>query len=317
MYFVRALTMLALGLIPAAGFSAPPFDLHNAAREGGAELASVLLDGGADINGTDDLGRTPLLYAAEHGHDRVVELLLQEGADTEATWEGWTPLSASAGNGHKDVVERLLSSGVRINLQGKVDNKDELYVAPLFVASQNGHADVVETLLSAGAEVNVTLGSGNSALHTAAFHGHHEIVEILISAGAAVDGVIDRGKYHGTTPLHYAALFGDHDSLEILLKSGADPNARNAVGHSPLNYASCFGKRSFHDKLTAHGAVLAPDIGSGTEDECLAVLDDYPKWALHFEKPVMPWMMLTMEGDFCDEMFQWYPRVVYCDDFGN
>lgn len=313
-----SLTVIALATLPVTGLSATRPELHLAAKVGSEQLATLVLGAGADVDGTDELGITPLLYAAEHGHDRIVEILLQEGADIEAKWEGWTPLSAAASNGHKDVVERLLAGGALTNLQGMVGGKDEIHVAPMFVASQNGHADVVESLLSAGADVNVTLAYGNSPLHTAAFHGQTEIVEILIAAGAEVDGIIVSGKHQGTTPLHYAALMGNNDSLEVLLKSGADPNARNVAGLSPLQKASCFGNRSSIDKLAAHGAVSASDLGSGTVDECVAMLGDYPKWALNVVSPIFPrpWSDLTDSGDFCSKLRRWYPHVI-CDDFGK
>ncbi|MCW6506635.1 ankyrin repeat domain-containing protein [Lichenifustis flavocetrariae] len=50
----------------------------------GVKLVSLLLDKGATIDAKDDRGRTPLMIAAELGHDEVVDLLLQRGAARDA-----------------------------------------------------------------------------------------------------------------------------------------------------------------------------------------------------------------------------------------
>ena len=50
-------------------------------------------------------GSTPLQVAAENGHDKVVELLLQNGANLEAkTNKGWTPLLGAARMGQPAAI---------------------------------------------------------------------------------------------------------------------------------------------------------------------------------------------------------------------
>ncbi|KAA8892764.1 hypothetical protein FN846DRAFT_754518, partial [Sphaerosporella brunnea] len=45
---------------------------------------SLLIDGGADVSGTDKYGRTPLYVAAKNGRKVVVQLLIDRGADISA-----------------------------------------------------------------------------------------------------------------------------------------------------------------------------------------------------------------------------------------
>ncbi|KAJ0130907.1 hypothetical protein HZ326_26002 [Fusarium oxysporum f. sp. albedinis] len=68
---------------------------------------------GINIDGKDSSGRTPLLLAAEHGHEAVVRLLLEGGAHTNAAdkIEGRTPLSYAVDNGHEAVVRLLQFHG--------------------------------------------------------------------------------------------------------------------------------------------------------------------------------------------------------------
>ena len=57
-------------------------------------------------------GWTPLPWAAEGGHEAVVKLLLEKGAELETKDnDGWTPLSWAAEKGHEAVVKLLLEKG--------------------------------------------------------------------------------------------------------------------------------------------------------------------------------------------------------------
>jgi hypothetical protein len=65
-------------------------------------------------------GRMPLLWAAYSGHEAVVELLLEKGAELESKDEpyGWTPLSWAAESGHEAVVKHCLRSGITTDRLG-------------------------------------------------------------------------------------------------------------------------------------------------------------------------------------------------------
>ena len=49
-------------------------------RDGNVAAIAQLLDGGADVEATDDAGKTPLSAAAAGGHVEAVRLLLERGA---------------------------------------------------------------------------------------------------------------------------------------------------------------------------------------------------------------------------------------------
>ncbi|MGL9779767.1 MAG: ankyrin repeat domain-containing protein, partial [Wolbachia sp.] len=84
---------------------------------GKEEVAALLLNKEANVNAKDQIGRTPLHFAAENGHKDVVEFLLSNKADVNAVNKyEWTPLHFAAGNGHKEVVEALLKvEGINVN----------------------------------------------------------------------------------------------------------------------------------------------------------------------------------------------------------
>src|SRR3569833_1109772 len=86
-----------------------------AAQWGHLRTAELLLDKSADIEAVGRDGRTPLAWAAGEGHDAIVRLLLDNGSDIEAKGEsGRTPLSWAAGEGHDANVRQLLHNGSEI-----------------------------------------------------------------------------------------------------------------------------------------------------------------------------------------------------------
>ena len=60
----------------------------------------------------DKVGWMLLHWAAFYGHERVVQRLLEKGADVDSRDRyGHTPLSWAAWNGHEAVVKLLLEKG--------------------------------------------------------------------------------------------------------------------------------------------------------------------------------------------------------------
>ena len=79
------------------------------------------LDSGGRVNATfgdDEVSGFTVLVLAANGHERVVELLLQRGAEINLQEsKGRTALIFAAGSGHERVVILLLQRGAEVNLQ--------------------------------------------------------------------------------------------------------------------------------------------------------------------------------------------------------
>jgi cytohesin len=70
------------------------------------------LEKGANPNAKDNIGWTPLHWAAHKGRVEIVELLLERGANPNAKDNiGWTPLYRAAYCGHVEIVMILLEHG--------------------------------------------------------------------------------------------------------------------------------------------------------------------------------------------------------------
>ena len=83
-----------------------------------------------------------MLNAADRGHERLVESLMQRGADVNLqSSDSTTALTFAANDGHERVVELLLRHSADVNVQ----------TSTLTLAAMNGHERVVKLLR--GAEV--------------------------------------------------------------------------------------------------------------------------------------------------------------------
>jgi len=83
--------------------------IHHATRRAKWDVVEGLMEaGGASVHDRGHLGRTPLHVAAIHGHDVIVEALLALEADpSQVDNRGWTPLRYAEEAGHSRVVAVL------------------------------------------------------------------------------------------------------------------------------------------------------------------------------------------------------------------
>ena len=207
--------LLAMGAVLELTDSWGRTPLSYAAENGHEAMIKLLLEEGAELESKDSkFSRTPLLWAAEKGHEAVVKLLLNKGADLESEDSlGRMPLSYAAEDGHKGVVELLLEKGAVFEL------KDTKYGrTPLLWAAKNGHAAVVQLLLEKGAELESTDSWDRTPLSHAAENGHEAVVKLLLAKGAELES---KDNKYGRTPLLWAAGKGHETTVNLLLQTNA------------------------------------------------------------------------------------------------
>ncbi len=186
--------------------------LHDAAWEGHADVAVVLIAHGADVNARRSYdGITPLHFAQTAA---VAILLLKHGAVVDVEYSpGGTPLNCASARGNADVVRVLLNAGAQVRVISPLGD------TPLHGAAKDGHADVVQQLLTAGAVINATDSYDETPIFEAVRLGHTAVVELLIQHGA---NLLQRNRA-GQMPIHrasgrehLAALIARHMPPQVL-----------------------------------------------------------------------------------------------------
>ena len=215
-----------------------------AARYGHTGIVRLLLDNGANVNATN-VNQTALSYAAEYGHDAIVKLLLDKGADIDATEAfGWTALLHATDNGHEAAVKLLLEGGADIHAE-EHDGQNALSFA-----AEIGDVATIELLLDKGADIDATDAFGWTALVHATDNGHEAAVKLLLRRGANIHATEDRSR----TALLWAAESGREAAVQLLLDAGADIHATDDSGWTALSWAVHKGHEALINLLRKRGA---------------------------------------------------------------
>ncbi|OLN87733.1 Ankyrin repeat domain-containing protein 50-like protein 3 [Colletotrichum chlorophyti] len=212
-------------------------NVHLAALNGHDEVLSRLLAlDENNLNLRDKLGQTPLIWGSLEGHKKIVQMLLDNGADVSVQDRpSGNALLAASARGHEKIVQMLLDKGVDVNEQGGQ------YGNALSVASARGHDKVVQMLLNNSADVNAQCGLYSNALSAASEGGHDKIVQMLLNNGADVTA---QGGPYGNA-LSAASARGHYEVVQMLLNNSADINAQGGQYSNALSVASARG----HDKV--------------------------------------------------------------------
>lgn len=220
--------------------------LHQACMNQNIENARSLIQQGAPIDLVDSEGYTPFLRACAVGNREIVLLLLDAGANLQATdaqqnnglhlvSQGMAIYSPAASNLVVELVQRGVATD-GFNAEGRTP----LYY--ICTGEYRGLEGFIEGWIRAGAPLNPVDREGRLPLHLACERGLPAVVHRLLEAGVVVNQADPRER----TPLHIAASRGAlrHGSggagwqiVQDLLAHGADIDARDGNLSTPLHHA--------------------------------------------------------------------------------
>ncbi|WP_050802801.1 ankyrin repeat domain-containing protein [Paenibacillus sp. HGF5] len=175
-----------------------------------------------------------LIESAEQGNKEQVRQLLQFGANIDATDDqGRTAVMAATYRNHVDTVDALIQAGADINIRDHQLNNVFLY------AGAEGMLDILRLAIDADADVTLTNRFGGTALIPASDRGHVEIVQELLTR-TSVD-VNHINNLNWTALLEAVILGDGSENyqriVKLLLDHGADPELPDGNGVTPLQHA--------------------------------------------------------------------------------
>ncbi len=163
--------------------------LHRAVRGNHSGVIAPLIDGGANVDAPNEVGRTPLHVAAAYGHIETAEALIRLGADqSPRDHSGETPLHRPVFFQHSEMIELLIEHGASVTAEDDDGN------TPLHVAGSMNRDAAARLLVDAGANVEAKNHEGLTALDLAIVNQHRdgamehnaEVAEVLLGYGASV-----------------------------------------------------------------------------------------------------------------------------------
>jgi uncharacterized protein len=250
MVLSRRLSLLALLVMccaTIASASSRASDLTDALKARDVAQVRSLLAAGADVN-EKVRGDYPLNIAAVFGPAEMVSVLLEAGSDIEKPGrDGLHPLHNAALAGRVEIVALLIGKGAAVN------SRDNQGRTPLlsFAASAGSAIDIPKMLLAAGAdpEIEETVDQLR-ALDFTAINGEVELAKLLLSAGVDVNH--RQGGFWGETALMHAVFHDRRETVRLLIAHGADVNLANKQGQRPMYFAK--GKPEMQQLLIKAGA---------------------------------------------------------------
>jgi ankyrin repeat protein len=258
-----------------------------ASQEGHSDVVSFLLKHGAIINHKQSDGATPLLLAAQFGHDQVVDILMKWQASTTSVLNGkvTSAMQLAMQSGHCETTQLMLrqtrildldhasqlllfasyrgyAGVVKLLLDLKVDPEVCIFLngnqkaTPLMAAVVNGQTDVVDVLLKHNADLTTSWMDGTAPPLIVAIHlNHTDIVDLILNHAP---DLVNKGygQAYGPyliTPLEHAIQTSNLKTFKCLLKHGADPRLTMAIPVSIMCQLVALRKTMLVKSLLDHG----------------------------------------------------------------
>uniref|UniRef100_F1KVM5 Ankyrin repeat, PH and SEC7 domain containing protein secG n=1 Tax=Ascaris suum TaxID=6253 RepID=F1KVM5_ASCSU len=231
-----------------------------------------LIQAGGDRLAVDRDRLSALHCAASHGHEHVLELLIESSDKLiidAVDRNGDTPLFYAVTLGHFECARLLLLSGANANHQ------DFRLRTAAHCAAAKGQLRMLKVLKHFGASFEIQNRRGDIPLHEAIQAGSKDIVEWLL---ALHPSTVNSANHAGRTGLHLAAASGNMEIVVMLCSKSAEINPlmlyKGAL-YTPLDLA----KKKEHELIVEyltrrHAAKTADQIPEESRKDWMAKLEE-------------------------------------------
>ncbi|XP_044598811.1 serine/threonine-protein phosphatase 6 regulatory ankyrin repeat subunit B-like [Cotesia glomerata] len=233
--------------------------LHKSVINKQEKIVERLIKYGANVQGKDEHGKSPLSIAIDNDSGQLTALLLVHlqldvAFNTEV-------LNEAVRKGSINVIKTLIEQH-----DANVDANDVYGRTALHytVINENGgctdpspeddekKAEIAALILYHGADVNAKTPEGETTLHFAALKGYSKVLNVLLQ-NHADKNCTEESNF---TPLHTATENGHADIVEILSRSGADLDVQDVDGRTALHIAVDEGYKEIVQILLKYGAFV-------------------------------------------------------------
>lgn len=174
-------------------------DILERVAGGRTDLVFEYVAAGRAANSTDKNGVSLLQWCSYHGDVSAIKFLLAHGESLQSL-EEYYDLHVAAFHGHSRLCQFLIEQGADVNEPRPETGESPLHAA-LCTANRHAHDAVVKVLLGHGANPNCATNpsvatdhfmrdcrtKGETPLHRAAAFGTEITIQMLLDAGARLD----------------------------------------------------------------------------------------------------------------------------------
>lgn len=228
-------------------------------NKGDYELAELLLKFGAEIDSRDKRGWSALVHASFNGWKHAVEFLLEHGATVSlCTNEGWNSLVVAYAYGHSEIVELLQANGAKFG--------DYFAKGALLQAYKNRDLAITKRLLGLGVSTDFQYDSKDSLLARAARDSEWTFVKEFLAAGADPNSKIE----NKLPVISHAINQGEVEVVKLLIDKGASVNLSDGAAF-PIHYACRRNRSDIVQLLLDNGACIEVKDEHGNTPLLIAV----------------------------------------------